>query len=227
MRHRDDRARVVLQEPFEPAHRLGVEVVGRFVEQQQVGRLQQQPTQRHAAPLAARKRGDVGVGRRQPQRVHRQIEAAVEIPRVGGVDPVLQPRLLFEHLVHLLGRHLLAELHVHGVVVVEQLPHLGDALFDVAAHVLGRIQHRLLRQVADGDAFAGERLAAEVVVEAGHDLQQRRLARAVQAEDADLGAGKEREPDVLEDLVVGLVDFPEPLHGVDELRHRWGLGSGG
>ena len=52
----DDGARVVLQEALEPRHRLGVEVVGRLVEQQQVGRDEQQAAQRDAAPLAAGER---------------------------------------------------------------------------------------------------------------------------------------------------------------------------
>jgi hypothetical protein len=33
----DDRALVVVEEPLEPGHRFGVEVVGRLVEQQQIG----------------------------------------------------------------------------------------------------------------------------------------------------------------------------------------------
>ncbi len=45
---------VVLEEPLEPGHRLGVEVVGRLVEQEQVGSSQQQPAQRHAATFATR-----------------------------------------------------------------------------------------------------------------------------------------------------------------------------
>ena len=48
-----DGAGVVVQEALEPGHRFGVEVVGRLVEQQQVGLLQQQPAQRHAPALAA------------------------------------------------------------------------------------------------------------------------------------------------------------------------------
>ena len=138
VRDRDDGARVVLEEALEPRHRFGVEVVGRFVEQQQIRRQQQQPAQRDAAPLAARQRRDVGVRRRQPQRVHREIETRVEVPRVGGVDAILQLRLLVEDLVHLLGRQVLAELRVDGVVAIEQRLDLGDAFFDVAAHVLRR-----------------------------------------------------------------------------------------
>ena len=120
VRDGDDRARVVLQKALEPGDRFGVEVVGRLVEQQQIGRLQQQPAQRDAAALAARERRDVSVGRRQPQRVHRELEARIEIPGVGGVDLVLNLRLLVEHLVHLVGRQVLAELRVDLVVARQQ-----------------------------------------------------------------------------------------------------------
>ena len=47
------RAGVGAQELLQPQHRLGVQVVGGLVEQQQVGRLQQQLAQRHATALAA------------------------------------------------------------------------------------------------------------------------------------------------------------------------------
>ena len=138
VRDRDDGAGIVLEEALEPRDRLGVEVVGRLVEQQQIGRLQQQPAQRDAAPLAAGERRDVGVGRRQAQRVHRHLEPRVEIPRVRRFDLVLQPRLLVEDLLHLLGRQVLAELHVDGVVAIEQRANRRDAFFDVALHVLRR-----------------------------------------------------------------------------------------
>ena len=52
------RAREVAQRALEPGDALGVEVVGRLVEQQQVGLLEQQPAQRDAAPLAARELAD-------------------------------------------------------------------------------------------------------------------------------------------------------------------------
>ena len=148
VRDGDDGARVVLEEALEPGDRLGVEMVGRLVEQQQVRRLQQQAAERDAAPLAARQRRDVGIGRRQAQRVHRQLEPRVEVPPVGRLDAVLDLALLLEHLVHLVGRQLLAELRVDLVVAVQQRPRLGDAFLDVAEHRLRRIEPRLLRQKA-------------------------------------------------------------------------------
>ena len=87
--------------------------------------------------------------------------------------------------------------------------------------VFVRIEARLLRQEPDGDAVGRKRFADELVVFARHDLQQRALARAVQAEHADLGAGEKREPDVLEDDGVGRMNLPEAFHRVDVLHgHR-------
>src|SRR5271165_6523070 len=76
----EDRARVGAQMAFEPVDRFGVEMVGRLVEQQQVRLFQQQSAERDAAPLAARKRADVGIVRRAAERVHRLLDLTVEIP---------------------------------------------------------------------------------------------------------------------------------------------------
>ncbi len=83
--------------------------------------------------------------------------------------------------------------------------HLGDTVHHVALDVLGRVELWLLGEVADGEARGQAGLAGVAVVEAGHDLQQRRLARAVDAEHADLGARVERQRDVLQHCLVGRV----------------------
>ena len=94
-----------------------------------------------------------------------------------------------------------------------------------------RVELGLLRQVADGDALGGPGLALEVLVLAGHDPQQRGLARAVDADDADLHARQEGEADVLEDLLAAGVGLGEAVHVEDVLR-AWpsrdprGCGSG-
>ncbi len=85
--------------PLEPLHRLGVEVVGRLVEQQQVGLLEQQLAQRHPTTLTTGEVVDDRVRRRAAQRVHGLVEAAVEVPDVGGVELGLQVAGLGGHLV--------------------------------------------------------------------------------------------------------------------------------
>src|SRR3954451_16392648 len=109
VRHGDDGAGIILQKALQPRDRLGVEMVGRLVEQQEVRALQQQAAQRDAAALAARQIGDRRVARRAAQRVHRDLDGAVELPGVGLIDFFLQFALLGDQRVHLLGREVLGE----------------------------------------------------------------------------------------------------------------------
>ena len=99
VRDGDDGALVRLEEPLEPGHRLRVEVVRRLVEEQQVGRREQQAAERDAPALAARERRHVAVAVGEPERVHRAVERLVEAPRVGAVDLLLHRRLLREQRV--------------------------------------------------------------------------------------------------------------------------------
>ena len=70
---RHDRALVLRQVLLQPGDRLGVEMVGGLVQQQQVRRAQQQPAQRHAPALAAgelaRRRRPAGAGAARPSRI--------------------------------------------------------------------------------------------------------------------------------------------------------------
>ena len=53
-----------------------------------------------------------------------------------------------------------------------------DGLLDVLQHGLAGRQARLLRNKADGGALLRPRLAHELLVLAGHDLEQRGFARS-------------------------------------------------
>ena len=124
------------QVPLEPRDGLGVEMVGRLVEEEQVRPLEQDLAERDAPPLAARDLRDVGVGRRQAQGVHRDLELPVELPGVGRLDRVLHPLVLGHELVALGLRELLGQLFVQLVEPLEQRARLRDGLLDVAEDVL-------------------------------------------------------------------------------------------
>ena len=147
VRDGDDGALVRLEEPLEPRDGLGVEVVRRLVEEEQVGRREQQAAERHAAALAAGEGRHVAVAVREPERVHRAVERLVEAPRVRAVDLLLHRRLLGEQRVEVgIG---LGEGRRDRVEAVEQVAQLADAVLDVGAHVLRRVELRLLREEAD------------------------------------------------------------------------------
>ena len=218
-------AGVVLEELLEPQHALRVEVVGRLVEQQQVGRLEQQLAQRDAPALATRQHADRHVGVGALQRVHGLGELRVEVPSVGGVDLVLQAA----HLVHqrvevgVGGGHLLADL----VEALDLGDDVAERLLDVLQDGLVLVERRLLLQDAHRVAGGEARLAVGDLLEAGHEAQQRRLAHAVGAHDADLGAGEKGKRHVVEDDLVA-VRLARLVHLVDEFCHtlqpHWWLG---
>ena len=212
-------ALVVLQEPLQPGHRLGVEVVRRLVEQQQVGRREQEPAERDPAALAARERRHVAVAVGQAQRVHGAVELRRRGPRRRAVDLLLHGRLLGEERVEVgvgLGKR-----GGDGVEAVEQVAQLAHAVLDVAAHVLGRVELRLLLQEADASPRVQLGDAGGRLLEAGHDPQQGRLAGPVRAEHADLRARQERQRDVREHLPVGAVELVDAVHRVDVVAaHR-------
>ncbi len=148
----DDGAGVGREVLLEPEHALGVEVVGGLVEQQQVGLGEQQLGERDAALLTTGEVLDARVARRGAQRVHRLLELGVEVPRVGGVDLLLQVAHLGEQGVEVgvgLGHR------QRDLVEARELAHdRADALLHVLEHGLALVELGLLHQDADGVAVA-------------------------------------------------------------------------
>jgi hypothetical protein len=134
----------------------------------------------------------------------------IEVPQILGVDLVLELRHFVSGFVGI----------VHGefVVAIELRLLLGHAFHDIAHDVPRRIELRFLWQIADGHSIRGPGLAGELLLLSRHNAQQRRLARAVDADHADLGAGEEGERHVLQDLFPAGIGLVELVHDVDVLR---------
>ena len=90
------------------------------------------------------------------------------------------------------------------------------------AHVLDDglvvVERRLLLQDAHGVAGGKPGIAVGNLFDAGHDLEQGRLAHAVGAHDADLGAGIEAQGHIVKDHLVAM-GLASLIHLVDELCH--------
>ena len=215
--HADDRARVLLEVFLEPGDGLRVEVVGRLVEQQHVGLRQQQPAERDAAALAAGELRHLRFPGRQAQRVGRDVELALEVVAIDGREEGFELPLFRGELVEV--RVGFAVERVDLLEARERVLDRLHRLFDDAAHVGRRVQLRLLRQQADLDPGLRPGLALDVRVGARHDAQQRGLARAIQPEDADLGAREEGEGDVAEDVALRRYDLADAVHRINVLGH--------
>ena len=103
------------------------------------------------------------------------------------------------------------------VVAVHQRLLRRHAFHHIAAHILGSVELRLLRQIPCAHAVGGPGIAGEVLVQSGHDAHQGGLASAIDADNADLGPRVEAEPDVFQHLLAAGVGLAETLHHIDEL----------
>ena len=95
MRDEHDRGVERLQVRLEPLERLDVEVVGRLVEQQQVGIAGQRPRQRGARELAAgeRRQRAVEVRVAEPEPVQRRVDALAPVVAAGVLELRLGARV--------------------------------------------------------------------------------------------------------------------------------------
>ena len=186
----DYRAGILLQVLFEPVDALGVEVVGRLVEQQHVGLLEQEAAEGHTAALTARKRLYRLIVGRALEGVHGALQTRVDVPCVGGVESVLKLALPLNQGVHLVGILQHVGVGEGGIHLVELAQEVHHRLYALAYHLdyrLRGIELGFLLEVAHGIAGREYHLALIILVDAAYYLQQRGFAGAVQADDADLG----------------------------------------
>ncbi len=92
VRDEDDGARKLVQKLLQPQNRLGIQVVGRLVQQQQIRLRRQGAAKSHAPLFAAGERPDQGVQRRRSQRGGGRLDAGLQLPAVRAIDLVQQSR---------------------------------------------------------------------------------------------------------------------------------------
>ena len=206
--------RVGLQVALQPEDGFGVEVVGGLVEKQEVRLAQQQFRQCYSTTLTTRQVGHRRIRRRAAQSLHGLFDLGVDLPRIGCVEFFLQLAHFFHELVGVVGRHFFGDF-LEALLLFKQL---AEAFFDVAADGLFFVERRLLQQDANGGSWLQECFAVVWLVDARHDLQQRRFTGAVRTHNADLGAWVEGHGDVVQDdfFANGPADV---FHRVDELSH--------
>ena len=147
VRHTQHRALVLFEVLLQPIDGFRVEVVGRLVQQQDVRLLKQQATQGHPTALSPTQLRNLLVVWRAAKSVHGNAQLGVELPRVEGIDFVLDGRLTVHELLHfvrIVEDFLVHELHVDLLVLLQHVHNFLRALLHDFADCLGFVQFRLL-----------------------------------------------------------------------------------
>ena len=157
VRDGDDRAGVLGEVPLEPRHGLGVEVIRRLVEEQEVRLLEEDLAERDAALLAAR---DL---RRRPRR-RAEGAARPSRSRAAGRAPTRSTASIaswtrwYSAMTFSLSasESSSASFSLSSSNRLSRAARLRDALLDVAEDVLRRVEPRVLRQESDARAVGRE-----------------------------------------------------------------------
>ena len=182
-----DRTAVGLKVISQPVDRVHIQVVGRLVEQQDVGLFQNDAREVDARLLAAREQGEPlrAHALRDIQTVAHAIDLKIAVVPAEDLQPGLELCISLEQRgVIRLARHLVGE-RIHGggdlVRLAERQPQ----------HVLDRGVVREIRHLVDHARVfprAERNMPAVVRQAAGQDVQQGGFARAVRAQNGNLFA---------------------------------------
>src|SRR5258706_213819 len=180
----------VLDPLLDPFDAREVEVVRGLVEQQEIGAGDEHARERDPALLAARERGGLALPELRAQADAREhdFDVALGIPVRDGLELLVQAVLLGEQALELdalrAGDALVHELEfaAHGAQLLEP----G---FDEGAHADAGRELGPLRHIAQARALAQADRAPVGLLQALDHAQERRLAAAVAAHEADLVAG--------------------------------------
>ena len=120
------------------------------------------------------------------------------------------------HFLHQLVSIIIGHRHGDRSEAVKQ-----DFLLAFGNHVFPNrfalVQIRLLRQIAHFGAICGACFAVKVLVNASHDFEQARFTRPVDTDNADLGVGIKRQPNVLKHFLAARIRLGQTLHLEDML----------
>ena len=219
MAHHHDRAAELVREiVFEPEASFDVEVVGGFVEQQNVGAFKQQRAQSQTALLAAAELADgnreLRIGEAETVKDFRDL--VFDCIPARGFDLRIQLLLLLEQAIEFLalGRgHFLVDFVQLGMQGMQR----GEGSLGRVLERFVGIKRRILLEVSDAATTLNNDVALIWLDHAAEHLHERRLAAAVAADHANSVPRLNREGDPVENDVGP--DSVGNVRGSDQ-RHR-------
>ena len=206
VRHKDHRARVVTEKRLEPCHRLDVQMVGRFVEEQQI-RLRHEGAREKDTPAPSTREGVYDGIRRQLETREHYFNALLQPPAVALFKIVLQASELCEIRLRAVVRHL----HGNVMVVSHEPAKIAEAVRHHVEHRAIVGEGHILHQPRHSQPWLPPYAACVLSGITGDDLQQRRFPRAVSPDYADTLARLDLEACSVEqrEMAVGHRDVVE------------------
>src|SRR5438552_11231370 len=195
------------EEVLQPLRRRHIEVVRGFVEEQNVGVIEQQAREPETGSLATRERSERAIDEpAEAAPAKDPPERRLEVVPARVLEVMLRIGIAFERR-RIAARDLVLETPQLALELTEMRGRATRVLDDRARRIL----EELLPQEADPGAARERDGAAVGRIETGRDAQQRGLPRPIRADEADAVALADPERDVLQHLTLPV----PPRDGLD------------
>ena len=201
----DDRMRIRVQVFLQPVARLEIEMVRRLVEQQQVRLAEQQLRERdaHLPAPGKRLRRTLEVGRLETEALEHRRRLQLDAVALAQPELILQIAVAMEHRVVLgLGDGRVAQPVLERVHLGLDRDELAERARRFREQRAAGVRKAVLRQISDRQRRGLQHGARVGLVEPCHHPQERRLAGAVGAAQADALAIGDLPRDVVEEHAV-------------------------
>jgi len=188
VRHEQQRRATIDEERFHPLDRIDVEVVGGFVEQQDVGLPHEGAGQQRLAFATARRRRERGVCI-EAQMLEHRLHARLNLPCISRIERVMQPVQFTQRRVTGIGGHAMTCLVILREERTRRTQPRRHDLKDRAVHVARNV----LLEPRHGHAARPHHLARVRRDRAVQQLHERALARAISAQQTHAFAALDAE----------------------------------
>jgi hypothetical protein len=215
VRDQHHRAAVVHEVVLEEEHRVRVQMVRRFVEQQQIRFGEECARQRHPLRLPTAQAVDVALRVAYAQPRQHRLHPAGPVPAAQPVDR--RPDFTVPRDQPVVVRTRLTQTQTQPLVLGQRRHERRPPCRHRVADAVPRLERGLLRQMAHARPASQRDVAAVRALLACDDPEQRGLARAVHADEPDVLRLVDRERDAVEDhapaVALTQVADVEDVHG--------------
>ena len=153
MCYTNNSAVILLQGCLEPLYRLGIEMVGGLVEQQNIRLLQKKPAEGNPSSLPSRENAYIRSAVGTSECIHCPFELMIDVPSVGIVDLLLEHCLAVHQLLHpvrILIDLRLPEFLIYRFILRNKVHCFPDSLLNDLPHGTAVVKKRILGQMTHG-----------------------------------------------------------------------------
>ena len=175
---------------FQPCYSFSIQMVSRFIKQQDIRFLQKQSAKSDTAPFTTGQDIHRSISRRTAECIHCHFQTRIDIPCIEMIDFILNFPLLFDQFIHLFIAHRFRETITEFFELFQQINCFLSSFLNNFQHGLVTVKQGFLLKITNRITGREMSFANKLFINTGKYFEQRTFTRSVQTDDTDFSAIK-------------------------------------